>query len=154
MPLAAKKGHNGRKTWVKGWDRMSITIPNLGHRNHVRNTWAPTIKDLNSRVWTTCGDRRMPWMKARMCCAAFLRRVGLFRDVADDGQMAGLPWGVGISGAKRRERRFRPALCGRAFLTFDSDASTLNTIQNDCSSVVNSFCAGSTCYLLYTLLSL
>ena len=28
MPLAAKKGHNGQKTWAKRWSRMSITTPN------------------------------------------------------------------------------------------------------------------------------
>jgi len=157
MPLAAKKGHNGRKTWAKRWGRMSITIPNWAIAIMCAIHGPPRSKKLNSRVWTTCGDRRMPWMKAGMCCAAFLRRVG-----CSETEMwrttgwfdSGLPLGCGNFGSQTPRAAFPARLVRTSFLTLPLDASTLDTIQNDRSSVVNSLCAGSTCYLLYTLVSL
>lgn len=44
--------------------------------------------------------------------------------------------------------------CSDELLDFDASTLALDTIQNDCSVVVNSLCAGSTCRLLYTLFSL
>ena len=43
MPLAAKKGHNGRKPWAKRWGRMSITILNWAKLSCVQHM-ASTIE--------------------------------------------------------------------------------------------------------------
>jgi hypothetical protein len=112
MPLAAKKGHNGRKTWVKGWDRMSITMPNLGHRNHVRNTWAPAI----TKFFELTGVDHLRRPKNAMnegenvlCC--FFTSSGLFRDVADNWLVCWFALGRGNFREPTAESGFFGPLC-------------------------------------------
>jgi len=112
IPLATKKGHNGRKTGV-------------GHLRRPKNA--------------------MYEGEDVLCC--FLRRVWVFRDVATTGWFA---LGRGNFGSQTP----RAALPARLVLGLTFDALTLNTIQSDCSSVVNSFCPRSTCHLLHPGFSL
>src|SRR5260221_11561106 len=81
----------------------------LGHYNHVCNTWAPAIEKFEL---TGVGHLRRPKNAMDegedvLCC--FFTSVGCSEMWRTTGWL-GLPWGVGISGAERRERRFRPAL--------------------------------------------